>query len=279
MAAVSEFESAFKAGDSFREPDGNYSVGLLALSPNECPNAHTIAQLEQAVPNLVCGTNRMAALIAHDGYIDGPASRRGASSYWSTLRAPYKEWDASRGRYLSLGKKNQILPLVRGYRGHVVVPQDKGKSQALHSRKLKDAMAIAGGELMSCGAVEQMVTDDATGQQKLMPIDLEVTLESSDEVPSGVVAQVRSHGNVHTEKDARVVTVAPNDAGQAIDIARSMFPDRDFSGVQSVRVGDVGVAANQHDSAGIMLYELLGPNERSLAKVLTIGWSFARCGR
>lgn len=117
VAAISKFESAFNAGDSFREPDGNFSIGLMALSPNECPNASTHKSLQSALPNLVCGTNKMASLIRKFGYIDGPESARGASRYWSTLRKPYKRWDPTRKRNLNLGKRDQVIPLVRGYRG------------------------------------------------------------------------------------------------------------------------------------------------------------------
>lgn len=116
-AAISKFESAFKPESSFREPDGNYSIGLLALSPGECPNASTHKSLQQAEANLVCGMNRMATLIGRHGNIDGPEHCRGASRYWSTLRAPYKRWDPTRKRNLNLGKRNLILPLTKGYRG------------------------------------------------------------------------------------------------------------------------------------------------------------------
>lgn len=117
VAAIAKFESAFNPATSFREPDGNYSVGLLALSPGECSNAPTMKALMSAVPNLVCGVGKMAALVGRHGYIDGPESGRGASRYWSTLRAPYRRWDPTRNRYLNLGKRNLIIPLVRGYRG------------------------------------------------------------------------------------------------------------------------------------------------------------------
>jgi hypothetical protein len=117
VAAITKFESSFKPATSFREPDGNYSVGLLALSPGECPNAPTMNALKAAVPNLLCGVGKLASLVGRYGYIDGPANARGASRYWSTLRAPYKRWDPTRNRYLNLGKRNLILPLVRGYRG------------------------------------------------------------------------------------------------------------------------------------------------------------------
>ncbi len=127
VAAITKFESGFKPGSMFREPDGKYSVGMLALSPGECPNAPTIRHLQSALPNLVCGANKMANLIARYGNVDGPADNRGASRYWSTLRAPYKRWDPTRNRYLNLGKRNLILPLVRGFRGRsslVAVEED-----------------------------------------------------------------------------------------------------------------------------------------------------------
>lgn len=116
VAALSKYESAFRPETTFREPDGNYSVGLMALSPKECPNAPTSEALQNPVPNLICGTNRMALLIKLYGNIDGPAERRGASRYWSTLRKPYKYWDASRNKHLNLGKRDLIIPLVRNYR-------------------------------------------------------------------------------------------------------------------------------------------------------------------
>jgi hypothetical protein len=110
VSAVAQFESSFNPGDMFMEANGKYSVGLLSLSASECPNAPTIAALKSPIKNLVCGVNIMARLIEHDGFIDGPASARGASSYWSTLRTPY-----SSGHY-HVGRKNQVIAITRLYR-------------------------------------------------------------------------------------------------------------------------------------------------------------------
>lgn len=110
VSAVARFESAFHPGDSFREPNGKYSVGLLALSTGECSNAPTLSALKNPVKNLICGTNKMAHLIARDGYIDGPSNNRGAASYWSVLRKPYSF------RKMKLGKKYEIIPLTKIYR-------------------------------------------------------------------------------------------------------------------------------------------------------------------
>ena len=57
---------------------------------------------------------------------------------------------------------------------------------------------------------------------------------------------------------------------QALEIARVLFPERDFSGVKSVRVG----TAN-----GVTLYELLNERGAGVAKVLSKGLSIARCLR
>lgn len=123
VSAVSKLESGFKTGDAFKESNGIDSIGLLALSPGECPNAHTARALSTAAANLVCGVNMMARLVAQDHYISGPADHRGAARYWSTLRPPYKSYDARFHRNLNLGYKNQIVAMTRVYRGHAAAPE------------------------------------------------------------------------------------------------------------------------------------------------------------
>jgi hypothetical protein len=118
VSSISKFESGFKTGDSFRETDGNNSIGLLALSPGECPNAKTARALSGAQPNLTCGVNMMAKLVGHDHYISGPSEHRGAARYWSTLRAPYTVYDKTRHKNLHLGYRTQIVGMVKGYRGN-----------------------------------------------------------------------------------------------------------------------------------------------------------------
>jgi hypothetical protein len=198
----------------------------------------------------------MAALIARDGYLDGPENRRGAASYWSTLRAPYKRWDPSRNRYLNLGYKNQIIPLTRVFRGN-----GPGKKDSMIAKS-------SAGELMSCAAVETL--DASAEGQSLRSVDFELTLRASEEVPSGVIGEARSRERSLMDRDARVITVPSDDAGQALEIARVLFPERDFSGVKSVRVG----TAN-----GVTLYELLNERGAGVAKVLSKGLSIARCLR
>lgn len=117
VAAVSFYESDFLPGTKYLESNGKYSVGLLALTAGECPMARDVQMLQDPVLNLTCGTAIMARAIGRDGYVNGPAERRGAAAYWSSLRNPYRQWSERHQRYLSLGKKPLILPMVRGYRG------------------------------------------------------------------------------------------------------------------------------------------------------------------
>jgi hypothetical protein len=116
VGGVVEFESSFRPDEPpFNEGHGVYSVGLLALSTGECPNAPTQKALMDPVQNLICGVNKMAFLIRRGHAIDNPA-HSGASAYWSTLRPPHKVWDPQRQRWLNLGKKDQIIARTRSYR-------------------------------------------------------------------------------------------------------------------------------------------------------------------
>jgi hypothetical protein len=86
IGAVVKFESGFNANDMFKEANGTYSVGLLALSPHECDAANSLSALKNPVNNLSCGIGIMARLIDGDGKIGGSGDIHGAAAYWSTLR-------------------------------------------------------------------------------------------------------------------------------------------------------------------------------------------------
>ena len=116
VGGIVEFESSFQPTQPpFHEPGGGVSVGLLALSPGECPNAPSVRALMNPVQNLACGVNMMANLIARGRAIDN-ARFTGASRYWSTLRPAHKVWDRIRKRYLFLGKKREIAARTRSFR-------------------------------------------------------------------------------------------------------------------------------------------------------------------
>jgi hypothetical protein len=116
IGAMVKYESEFKTTDAFREPDGKWSVGLMALSPSECKNAPDVSTLKDSVPNLICGVNKMADLIVHAKNIAGPKGHRGAAAYWSTLKTPYVYFDKSRGRNLSLGKGDLVKEITQDYK-------------------------------------------------------------------------------------------------------------------------------------------------------------------
>ncbi len=110
VAAIAKFECNFRPELSFKEPSGRYSVGLLMLSPGECANAPTKEKLKNPTQNLICGTNKMANLIARDNIISGTKGNFGAAAYWSTLRRPYRS-----GKY-KLGKRDLIQRITRNFR-------------------------------------------------------------------------------------------------------------------------------------------------------------------
>ena len=90
VSGVTQLESDFNPASMYFENFGVWSVGLMQLSPGECPNAPTIAALKDPIQNLVCGTAKMATLIAKYGYVTTPDGVHGAAAYWSTLRGSKK---------------------------------------------------------------------------------------------------------------------------------------------------------------------------------------------
>lgn len=111
-----KFESNFKGGDKFHEGGGVWSIGLMALSPNECKGYETEELLKKPILNLRCGIGKFARLVERDGYIDGPERSRGAAAYWSTLRAPYTKPRPNGDGHYNLGKKNEIRVFTTVFR-------------------------------------------------------------------------------------------------------------------------------------------------------------------
>ena len=101
------------------------SIGLLALSAGECPNAKSPSELKDPNKNLFCGVNRMASLIARDSLIDGSQIRngeevgqaKGASAYWSTLKPRHKKFNKRTGKWFQkIGFKAEICAITRNYK-------------------------------------------------------------------------------------------------------------------------------------------------------------------
>lgn len=109
IGGLVEHESGFNAATSFIEANGDASIGLFSLSTGECKFAPTADLLRNALLNMHCGIGLMARLIYDQGFIDGPESSRGAASYWSVLRDPYRAYG------YSLGRKYKIQAYTRNY--------------------------------------------------------------------------------------------------------------------------------------------------------------------
>jgi len=114
IGAVVQFESDFNPNLGFQENDGNVSVGLLQMSPSECPESNSTAALRDPQRNLRCGINKMARMINHYGQISGEHNI-GAAKTWSVLREPYKAYVKSLGKYVWLGRKDRIIELSSSY--------------------------------------------------------------------------------------------------------------------------------------------------------------------
>lgn len=115
IGGIMKYESSFRAGGKMRENTGEWSVGLLAMSPSQCPNAPSVEALRDPKRNVVCGINRLADLIGQSGWISGPGNR-GAAKNWSTLRGRYPVRLANYGvRTVMVGHKSEVIKIAMGY--------------------------------------------------------------------------------------------------------------------------------------------------------------------
>lgn len=127
MSAVSKKESDFIPGKAFREPNGEYSVGLLAMSGHQCRNAPTIRALKNPTENLKCGTRHMVKMIEAGRCI---SCKPGGGANWSVLRKPYRYYHSGLGKWLSLGKINEILAMTKPKFKSILREEAKFKEQA-----------------------------------------------------------------------------------------------------------------------------------------------------
>lgn len=108
IGGIVQFESSFRPAAKFREANGVWSVGLMAMSIGQCPGGpNTIAGLQQALPNLKCGITDFAKWTGEGGSV---SSVHGAARNWSTLRNPYT------ANGLHIGKKQQIQSIAMVYK-------------------------------------------------------------------------------------------------------------------------------------------------------------------
>jgi|GEM_PF-3623595 len=119
---VMQKESGFKPGDSLIENSGEASVGLMAMSPGQCPNARSVSALKDPLKNIECAINVMANAIQRDHYISAIVTDRkgrtrwaGASSNWSCLQTPHKVFVRSIHKTVRVGFKQDIIRVASSY--------------------------------------------------------------------------------------------------------------------------------------------------------------------
>jgi hypothetical protein len=98
-----------------RENNGTYSVGLLAMSPGQCPGANSVRALQDPVRNMDCGISKFASLVDSTGWISGP-DHRGAAENWSTLRGRYTVFVRAAGRNVTVGKKSEVIAIASRFK-------------------------------------------------------------------------------------------------------------------------------------------------------------------
>ena len=157
---------------------------------------------------------------------------------------------------------------MKNYRG--------GKGAATISEASVAAVAPA---YLSCGSLETLVVDNNTGEQNFQPTDFELSVRGAADQAGGVAAEVRVGGRARSAKNASLVTVPAPDSGPALEIARAMYPDRNIGAVKSVRIATIGLPTGRHAEVGYTAYELLDAEGGTVAKVMSSGWNYARCGR
>jgi hypothetical protein len=114
LGGIMEKESGFRTNDSLIENSGEASVGLLAMSAGQCPNAPSSRALKNPVKNIDCAVNVMAYWIHRDGYISGPRNQ-GAARNWSCLQKPHKVYVRSIRKKVRVGFKQEIIRVASNY--------------------------------------------------------------------------------------------------------------------------------------------------------------------
>jgi hypothetical protein len=121
LASMAQLESVNKTDATFLENNGNVSTGLLQISyksispiyrQNGCYMIYSQQDLKDPYKNLQCGLGILTSLIKRSGYI-ARTNHVGASAYWSTLRTPYKVFLRSMKKSITVGKRHQVIGLLR----------------------------------------------------------------------------------------------------------------------------------------------------------------------
>jgi hypothetical protein len=133
--------------------------------------------------------------------------------------------------------------------------------------------------LLTCRNIE-MFEPGSAGHGKFLPSDLTVVVSAEQDSVYGWKAEVSSRGQTIVEKDVSMTAAFPNDPeGQRVkELAAAMTPSLKWEQVNHIRLTIVAQTASLHDGGGIQIYELRDKAKLTLARLVTVGWGFGRCG-
>jgi hypothetical protein len=117
IATMAGHESGYNPRTTFKENNGNVSAGLLQISygslnpiyrKNGCSVINSAEDLRDPKKNIQCGFSIMSTLVKNDKVL-AQDKNKGASRYWSVLRAPYSVYIKALKKTVKVGKKFQVI--------------------------------------------------------------------------------------------------------------------------------------------------------------------------
>jgi hypothetical protein len=131
---------------------------------------------------------------------------------------------------------------------------------------------------MNCDDIE-IYEQDQNGNGTFIKVELSISIEDDSAAPHGFRAKISAQGQTKEVKDVKILQTPGAQSQVILDLAKYLLPKLDPADIQNVRIGNVGVKANEQDANGIYIFDLLGADGRLLGKLLAVGWSYGRCNR
>ncbi len=113
----------------------------------------------------------------------------------------------------------------------------------------------------------------------LQSIGLSIKVEKSEAGNYGWAAELKQDNQTITELDVDVATISSDEMEPLDELLPYLAPDIKSEMIKKVRLGNVGVKANQDDSSGVLMYELLDQDLNLLTTIVKFGWSFGVCAK
>lgn len=143
---------------------------------------------------------------------------------------------------------------------------------------LSGSAAMASTAEMSCLEILALMPNE-NDQIELVPTSASIEIVKSPLGDRGWIGEVTSKGQIQKmiESDVDVTVEAPSRIEDMREVVEMVVPGLEWSKIASVKLGTVGVRANQEDGGGMTIIELRASDETVLAKVVQIGWGFGVC--